>query len=500
MALGGSLEDNVLTALCWSENLAPRIALRLTADDFSTVPYKAIATAALDFLESHHRPGRGHIADIMEHEIKHGGRDGDFIGKVLLEMEQRLWPLLNEEYVCAEFDKFVATQRLTAAVSEVGELLYAGKLEEAQSMLLTVTQPVTPGAAAEIIAPPELEGVPVPKQDWLVDEWVPDYRVTGLYGVGAVGKTLLLQQLMTAAALREKWLGRAVMQCRSLGLFCEDDMAEMHRRQEAINRHYCCDYVDLGEMSWLPRLGYDNLLMVFARNGQGEVTRLWWQLREMARDREVKLIVIDTLADTFGGNENDRGQVRQFVQTGLGGLARAIEGPVIISAHPSLTGINTESGTSGSTGWDAAFRSRLYLRRPEVKGDDEPDPFSRILERKKANYAAVGDDHSSIRLKWEHGVLDIVNENDLHDRRVCEEVFMTILSDMAKADRAVSPNSHSGNYAPKIFARHPDKDGYRVTDFERAMEALLARGAIRVETHKNGHRHPVQRLVMGETS
>ena len=135
MALGGSLEDNVLTALCWSEKLAPRIALRLTADDFSTVPYKAIAAAALDFLESHHRPGRGHIADIMEHEIRHGGRDGEFILSVLVEMEQRLWPLLNEEYVCAEFDKFVAIQRLTASVTKAGELLHNGNLAEARNML-----------------------------------------------------------------------------------------------------------------------------------------------------------------------------------------------------------------------------------------------------------------------------------------------------------------------------------------------------------------------------
>ena len=76
---------------------------------------------------------------------------------------------------------------------------------------------------------------------------------------------------------------------------------------------------------------------------------------------------------------------------------------------------------------------------------------------------------------------------------------MTILGDMLKMERAVSPNSHSGNYAPRIFVRHPDHDGYRVVDFERAMEALLARGTIRVESYQNGYRHQAQRLIMGET-
>jgi len=129
-----------------------------------------------------------------------------------------------------------------------------------------------------------------------------------------------------------------------------------------------------------------------------------------------------------------------------------------------------------------------------VKGDDEPNSRSRIMERKKANYAAIGDDQS-IRLKWELRVLDVVDENDLHDRRVCEEVFLTILGDMVKADRAVSANCHSGNYAPKIFARHPGRDGYRVADFERAMEALLARGTVRLESYRNEYRNAVQRLV-----
>jgi RecA-family ATPase len=495
----GSLEDCVLVALCWSENLAPKFAHKIGPGDFSTAPYKRIAAVAIDFVESHHRPGRMHIYDILEPEIRRGDADGVFLSTLCTEMEERLWPNLNEQYVASEFDKFVETQRLTAAVSKVGELLYAGKLEEAQSMLLSASQ-VEPGAALGILPMTKFQGEPVPEQGWLVPEWIPQRRATGVYGVGAIGKTTLLQQLMTCAALGERWLGCTVAPCRSLGLFSEDDEDEVHRRQENINRLYCCDFADLADMELWPRWGRDNLLMVFGQQAKGELTRLWQELREAALDRKAKVIVIDTLADTFGGNENDRGQVRQFVQMALNGLARAIEGSVVVSAHPSQSGINDDTGTSGSTMWDAGFRSRLYLARPKTKGDDdEPHPDSRVLTRKKANYAAVGDKRSSILLRWESGVLTTNdNINTLHDRRVCEEVFMTILSDMIKQDRPVSANSHSGNYAPKLFTRHPSRDGYRVADFERAMEALLARGAIRLETYKNEYRNVVQRLVLVE--
>ncbi len=41
----------------------------------------------------------------------------------------------------------------------------------------------------------------------------------------------------------------------------EDDLAEMHRRQEDINAHYGCTFADLEAMRWLPRLGEDNVLM-----------------------------------------------------------------------------------------------------------------------------------------------------------------------------------------------------------------------------------------------
>src|SRR5271166_929907 len=85
--------------------------------------------------------------------------------------------------------------------------------------------------------PTSLEGLPVPQRQWLVAEWVPMARVTSLYGAGGEGKTLLGQMLATACALGKSWLGLRVRQCRSLLLYCEDDLDEMHRRQKDINTH-----------------------------------------------------------------------------------------------------------------------------------------------------------------------------------------------------------------------------------------------------------------------
>ena len=71
-------------------------------------------------------------------------------------------------------------------------------------------------------------------------------------------------------------------------------------------------------------------------------------------------------------------------------------------AHPSVAGMHTGTGTSGNTGWSNTVRSRLYLSRPEVKDDDDADPNERVLARKKANYAGLGED---LPLVWSEGVM-----------------------------------------------------------------------------------------------
>src|SRR6202008_3520491 len=107
------------------------------------------------------------------------------------------------------------------------------------------------------------------------------------------------------------------------------------------------------------------------------------------------LVVYDTLADLFAGNENSRPQARQFVQM-LRGLALRTRSPALLLSHPSLTGLSSGTGTSGSTAWSNSARSRLYLEY-----QNEGDPDVRILKTMKSNYARIG---AEIRLRWHNGI------------------------------------------------------------------------------------------------
>jgi AAA domain len=253
-----------------------------------------------------------------------------------------------------------------------------------------------PNPSLRIVCPTIFNGLIPPSRRWIAPQWIPYEVVTGFYGDGGVGKSLLAQQLQTATALGSTWIGLPVEQAVSLGVYCEDDENELWRRQCAINASYFADHDALGLTHWMPRLGEDNLLMTFGRSGVGKLTKFHQQVLDAALDLKARLVIIDTAADVFGGNENDRGHVRQFVQRALGGIALKIDGAVVCCAHPSRAGLKSGEGDSGSTGWSNAFRSRLYIRHIE------DDPNGRILDRKKANYASRNDE---LRLRWHDGVI-----------------------------------------------------------------------------------------------
>ena len=134
----------------------------------------------------------------------------------------------------------------------------------------------------KVIDPSLWAGKSAPARQWLVENWIPSGVVTGLYGDGGIGKTLLLQQLQASASTGLPWLGLHVEECVSVGVYCEDSEDELHRRMESIVSAYGCDYAHLAAMPMLARMGEDNLLMVFDSKGRGELTRFYAQVRELA--------------------------------------------------------------------------------------------------------------------------------------------------------------------------------------------------------------------------
>jgi RecA-family ATPase len=216
--------------------------------------------------------------------------------------------------------------------------------------------------------------------------------------------------------------------------------------------------------------------MNFTRAGVGELTKFHREVTEAALDFKTRLVLFDAVADTFGGDENNRGQVRQYVQRALLQIALKIDGAVLCNAHPSRAGLASGTGDSGSTGWSAAFRSRMYLHPPETEHGEPRDPDARVVERMKANYASRG---AKLLLRWRKGV--IIPEGVIRPGATAagvvdaKPVFLSLLREFAEQNRPVSSKSRAGNYAPREFERLPPDQrlNFRKHDFERAMNVLF---------------------------
>jgi len=315
-----------------------------------------------------------------------------------------------------------------------------------------------------------------------------------LSGDGGVGKTILHLQAEAAYVLGREWLATPIEPGRAMVICCEDDEDELHRRVAPIAEHYDVGLSDLKDLYVLPLVGCDTVLAEPNRSGRIEPTKLFNRFREAACDIRPKLITIDNLADVYAGSEIDRVQVRQFVAL-LGAVAIEVRAGVVLTAHPSLSGMASGSGSSGSTGWHNSARARMYMTKPKAE-HGESDPDLRELRMMKNNY---GPPSEELRLRWSNGLWVPARGTGPVDKAAgeqeAERMFLELLDRFSQQGRNVS-HKKGTSYAPALFAQDPTVGPTGITkkDLEAAMLRLFATGKIRVENYGRPSR-PNHRLV-----
>ncbi len=258
------------------------------------------------------------------------------------------------------------------------------------------------------ISPDLWQGRTPPRRDWMVENCFLRGTVGMISGDGGIGKSLLAQQLATCCVLERPWLGRSIVGGRALYLACEDDHDELWRRQADINRHLEVEMTDVAEagLYLAPRVGQDNALSVLERKEwRMRPTPLFKRMVAWCRRIGIQLVIIDTATQTFNGNQNDERQVADYI-TELRRLAIALQGIVLLTKHPSMTGRATGTGESGNVAWHNTCRARLYLRQDKDK--------KLVLETMKNNYSSSS---GRTHLEWYQGIYKIREEDPVTPHR-----------------------------------------------------------------------------------
>jgi RecA-family ATPase len=317
-----------------------------------------------------------------------------------------------------------------------------------------------------------------PERRWLVPDYIPLRQVTLLSGDGGLGKSLLAMQLQVAAAISGDWLGLPTMLCRSIGIYAEDDEDELHKRLSDIATLAGADIAKLDHMGWHSAAGDAAELVEVDDRGAVRPTAYYRQVERAVVRFGARLVVLDAATNLFGGDEIKRRQVNDFIGL-LRRLAIKIDGAVLLLAHPSVQGISSGSGLSGSTHWNNAVRSRLYLERTK---DEGADPEERTLSKLKANYAAAGQ---IIRVRWANGGFAVIDGGveRAEIEAKADRVFIKILASSYAAGNYTSLKPNSRSYAPHVFAKRPDCEGVGKAAFEGAMYRLLNAGRIKNERY-----------------
>jgi RecA-family ATPase len=323
---------------------------------------------------------------------------------------------------------------------------------------------------------------PVPERKWAIHNRVPLNQAGLFSGEGGTGKSIIELTKDVAHVAGRDWLGSLPEQGPAIYIGAEDDKDELHIRLAAIAKHYSVTFDELirGGLHVLCLLGEDaTLCAAGGKAGRVETTDLYRQLYEAAGDIKPKNISIDTLSRAFAGNEIDRVQVYAFAMH-MQALAMVAGGSVTVLSHPSLQGISSGSGLSGSTAWHGAFRFRQYLKGVKPDDGEQSDTDLRQLEFKKNQY---GPTCEAIALRYQHGLflpLPGMSSLDQAAREAkAEEVFLELLRAFTNQNRYVSDKT-SPSYAPALFAKEvaAKAAGMTSSSLAAAMRRLFTAGKI----------------------
>jgi len=292
-----------------------------------------------------------------------------------------------------------------------------------------------------------------PEREWAIEGWLGRGHITMMAGPPGAGKTALAQSLASCMALGLEAVGTVQKPLRVLCWFGEDDHDELWRRQTAI-----ADWLGQPLTAFAPNLiiesyANEDITLAHQIGGQLQPTQLMTALREQINDYRADVVILDSIARTFGGNEVDRHQVTTFTAHLTAAIAER-NAAMLLLGHPAKA---KDSEFSGSTAWEASVRARWYFGfklpdQKETEADEDPDANVRWLAKRKTNYST--QDVREVR--YHNGCMQPSVPADAGtpfrglSNEFCKNECIQIMTRLSQMGMDVSRVKQSGSYFPKV--------------------------------------------------
>lgn len=114
--LSGSLQENVLTVLCFSDEHCKQVRAAVTHRTFESAVYREVAGAAIDFIDQYGEAIKEHLPDTLEHFLKGEDKRKAQAFNRLLDNLYQARDRVNAGYVITSLHKFVRMQKLKSAL------------------------------------------------------------------------------------------------------------------------------------------------------------------------------------------------------------------------------------------------------------------------------------------------------------------------------------------------------------------------------------------------
>jgi len=324
-------------------------------------------------------------------------------------------------------------------------------------------------------------GLTRPERKWVVEGWIPagPAKPSLFTGDGATGKSLLALQLGMSVAAGIPWLGMKVGRMPAVFVTCEDDKEELDIRIYDI-RHAAPE--TYGRMPadtpfhLVPRVGQDNVLCV-EQDGRTVKGPFWGTLSNtLKRFPGPKLLILDTVADMYAGNESNRSGVTTFLKAIIGELAHIHECTPLLIAHPP----KSDQTFSGSTAWSNSVRNRVYLKHPNPKARG----VYRTMTTEKSNFSA-GD--GSMALQWKNGLFIPVDQAELQTAQ--DSAVIEAINSAAGMDAPLSLSHQSPRFICNCKILDNEEKPLPKTVIKEIANRLIDEGIVKNVTnakHGNG--------------